>query len=80
MGFDGSSKRISTEILLNNIKGNINYIPYDKNIEYVEELKKSRTSFSYIYVGETIDTYDLMFVITHELRTEIENGLNNENF
>ena len=79
-GSDGSSKRISTEILLNNIKGNINYIPYDKNIEYVEELKKSRTSFSYIYVGETIDTYDLMFVITHELRTEIENGLNNENF
>ena len=77
---NGNGKRISTELLLKNIQENINYTPFDQNIIYVEKLKESRMSFCYIYIGDLVDEYDLMFVVALDSRIEINNKLNNENF
>jgi hypothetical protein len=76
----GEKVKTNTRNLINTIKESVNYISNEEVINNFENNILNKEDYSLVYVGESLDTFDFIFLISLESKSEINTNLKCENF
>lgn len=77
---DGEKIKTNTRNLIKNIKESIKYKHNEKNMNEFEDNIIKNLDYCLVYIGESLENFDFIFLILLESRKEIKTNLNCKNF